>query len=282
MRYLIISLSLFLSACAAELASEPVESTSPYSSTPPEITEYMAQPAILVFSATKEWRHNEGIAGADRYFAELATERGYGLYTTENGAVFTPDILDRFEVIVFNNVTGDVLSPEQREAFQAWLGKGGGWIGVHGSGDASHTSWPWYDKKLIGPEFIGHPAAPQFQDATLVSLMPEHPIMDGIPNEWQQNDEWYSFDGVPQSYGLTPLVGLDESSYSPRNDVYGDVSDLRMGPKPVDHPIIWVGEYEEARFFYSAVGHMHTAYDNEIYAKLLENAFDWVHQASKD
>lgn len=265
--------ALWLSACSV-VAESPAATI--YDQTPPDITEWMAQPAILVFSKTRGWRHNEGIAGADRFFADLSLARGYGLFTTVNGAVFNADDLSRFDVIIFNNVTGDTLNPDQRAAFEAWLGDGGAWIGLHAAGDNSHTAWPWYDRTLIGPEFTSHPMAPQFQEATLVTLQADHPVMDGIPATFSLTDEWYSFDGLPQDYGLTPLMGLDESTYSPLNTVYGEISDLRMGPEPEDHPIIWAGEVDGARIVYSGVGHNQTPYDDPTYARLLTNAFDWV------
>ncbi len=273
-KFLIPITAVFLTACTSSQAiPDPV---SPYDQTAPEITEWLQQPAILVFSKTKEWRHNEGIAGADRFFADLATEKGYGFFTTENGAIFNPIDLASFKVIVFNNMTGDTLSPPQRDAFRSWLENGGAWIGLHGSGDSSHTAWPWYDKTLIGPEFIGHPADPQFQEAKLVNLQSDHPIMANMPSEWMQVDEWYSFDGVPQDYNLTPIVGLDETTYSPKNDVYGDVSDLRMGDTPIQHPVVWVGEIGEGKAAYSAIGHSHTSYDYPEYIRLLTNTFNWI------
>lgn len=268
-----------LSACTENATSNASNTiTTQYDQTAPEITEHMQDPAILVFSKTRGWRHNEGIAGADHFFSELSQDKGFGLFTTENGAVFNPKDLSRFKVIVFNNMTGDTLSESQRDAFKSWLNAGGAWIGLHGSGDSSHTSWPWYDQKLIGPEFIGHPAAPQFQDARLVTLNTDHPIMAGIPKEWNITDEWYSFDSVPQDFGLTPLMGLDESSYSPKNTVYGDVSDLRMGPNPEDHPVLWASTIGSGRIVYSALGHSHETYDNKIYRDILTNAFDWVQE----
>lgn len=277
MRKSLIIAAALLAACTnADTVTEAPTSETIYDEVAPEITKWMAQPAILVFSKTRQWRHNEGIAGGDRFFADLSAELGYGLYTTENGAVFNSEDLARFKVIVFNNMTGDTLSPSQRGAFKAWLENGGAWIGLHSAGDSSHKSWPWYDKALIGPEFIGHPAGPQFQDARLVNLKPDHPIMNGIPSEWVQNDEWYSFDGVPQDYNLTPLVGLDETTYSPKNDVYGDVSDLRMGETPIQHPVVWVGTFGDGKTVYSAIGHSHTSYDYPIYTQLLKNAFAWV------
>lgn len=273
------AISTFLSAFALGLtacAHGAKSSQSHYDTVPPAITEWMKTPSVLVFSKTNGWRHNEGIAGANRFFADLTSARDYGLFTTENGAVFNAGDLARFEIVVFNNVTGDVLSPDQKAAFEDWLESGGAWIGLHGSGDSSHTSWPWYDKHVIGPEFIGHPADPQFQKATLISLNAEHPILRGLPERWEKIDEWYSFDGLPQDYGLIPLIGLDENTYKPRNDVYGDVSDLRMGSEPDDHPVVWAGTIGEGRIFYSAIGHNHESYDHPVNRLLLSNAFDWI------
>ncbi len=281
MRKSLIIAAALLAACSnADTVTEttPTPETVVYDEVAPEITEWMVQPAILVFSKTKGWRHNEGIAGADRFFVELSVDKNYGIFTTANGAVFNAKELARFKVIVFNNMTGDTLSPTQKDAFKTWLENGGAWIGLHSAGDSSHKTWPWYDTNIIGPEFIGHPADPQFQDAKLVTLAPDHPIMNGIPSEWVQNDEWYSYDGVPQDFGLTPLVGLDETSYSPKNEVYGDVSDLRMGPTPIEHPVVWVGEIGKGRVAYSAIGHNHTSYDYPIYRQLLTNTFNWVIQ----
>lgn len=247
-----------------------------YDAVPPIISPYMAAPAILVFSKTGEWRHNEGIAGADHFFAEFADQRGWGLFTTANGAVFQPEILKRFKLIVFNNMTGDVLSPEQRAAFEQWMADGGAWIGLHGSGDNSHSAWSWYDKQLIGPEFVGHPAEPQLQKARIVNLAADHPVLSGLPASWKVSDEWYSFDANAAAMGMTPLLGLDESSYDPVNRLYGPREDLRMGPQPEDHPVAWSKCHGKARTVYSAIGHMHTAYDHPDYRRFLENAVKWV------
>lgn len=248
----------------------------PHDTHPPDITRWMARPAVLVFSKTVDWRHNEGIAGADRFFAELTTERGWGYYTTANSEVFRPEILDRFALVIFNNVTGDTLSAKQRAAFEAWFERGGAWIGLHGSGDDSHGAWPWYARELVGPTFVGHPADPQLQEARLVALASDHPLLKGLPPEWRTTDEWYSFDAPAARFGMTPILGMDESSYKPVNPQYGPREDLRMGPSPADHAIVWTRCHGRGRSVYSALGHSHRAYDSPTYGKLLRNAVDWV------
>ncbi len=243
----------------------------------PHIAESMPRPAILAFSKTSGWRHKEGIAGADRFFSSLAEAKSYGFYATENAAIFNAEDLARFDVVIFNNVTGDVLNTQQETAFETWLAKGGGWIGLHGAGDGSQASWTWYQQDLVGPKFIGHTMGPQFQEARVVGLAKDHPVMAGLPSEWTMQDEWYSFASVPQVFDMTPIVGLDEASYSPMNTVVKDwPEDLRMGAALEDHPIVWTHCADEARTVYTAIGHTQYVYDDATYQKLLTNALEWA------
>ncbi len=260
-----------LAACSGAVAPEP---STP--ETPPEITKWMGSPAILVFSETAGWRHNEGIAGADLFFVDLADAKGYGIFTTVNSAVFNTDQLARFDLVVFNNVTGNALTGDQKAAFETWLGQGGAWIGLHGAGDNSHGAWPWYMQSLIGPTFIGHTSDPHIQDARVVNLDADHPVMSGLPDSFIIDDEWYSFDSSASAHGMHVLAGLDESSYITENQSFGDVTDMRMGPEPTDHPVIWVTCVGEGKGFYSALGHRQHTYRNATYRQLLESAFDWV------
>jgi type 1 glutamine amidotransferase len=103
--------------------------------------------------------------------------------------------------------------------------------------------------------------------------------MAGSKDEFSHTDEWYSFDG-PVTGQVTVLAGLDESSYSPVNNVYGEVSDLRMGPEASDHPIIWAKCPGQGRMVYSALGHNIASFDNHAHQKLLRNAMAWVRKES--
>ncbi len=271
---------LAATACHAELgqadAQNDPEDASNYDTVRPEITQWMKQPAILVFSKTKGWRHNEGIAGADKFFVELSRERAFGIFTTVNAAVFNPDQLARFDLIVFNNTTGDALSPAQEQAFQDWLEAGGAWIGLHGSGDHTHTDWTWYADRVIGPTFTGHPQTPHFHVVRVETLDKDHVIMADAPDVWRHDDEWYFFDSHPKAYGLRPLAGIHESDFQPEGADIKNLADWAMGAAPADHPIIWVGCPGAGRAFYSAIGHSDLSYDVEVYRQILSNAFDWV------
>jgi len=279
-------LSFFLSvvlicACAPTAQTDPIpETQAAEASDPmaplilPRSLDYMPEGAALIFSATADWRHDSGIAGASAFWAREADENGSGLYTTEDARVFTPEFLEKFDVIVMNSATGDVLSKDQQLAIETFVENGGGLIAQHAMGDSSLAEvWPWWETQL-GTKFISHPADPQFQKADVVSLAPSHPVMAGLGAKFSHSDEWYTFTG-PVGGDVVVLAGLDESTYSPVNKVYG-VEDLRMGPNPSDHPIVWAKCPGKGKIVYSALGHKADAYDSKPHTTLLRNAMKWV------
>jgi len=278
----ILGLSIAVLAGCSPAAESPAlqETTTASDFTWPRSYEYMPDSATLIFSATGNWRHDSGIAGASAFWARESDENGSGLFTTENAGVFTAENLSKFDVIIMNSVSGEVLNADQQSAIENFVELGGGLIAQHAMGDSSLArTWPWWEQQL-GTEFISHPADPQFQTADVVTLAPNHPVMDGIGASFSHTDEWYTFTG-PVSGDVIVLSGLDESTYSPVNKVYG-VEDLRMGPNPADHPIIWAKCPGKGKMVYSALGHKTDAYDNEAHKTLLRNAMRWVRSDGAD
>ena len=241
-----------------------------YETTPPKLPAQIGRPAILVFSKTNGFRHAEAIPAANAMFAQMAKDNGWGYFQTENGATFSPAILSRFDAVVFNNVSGDVFTPEQRAALKAFIENGGGFVGVHGAGGDMRYDWSWYVEHLIGAQFKGHPMDPQFQKATVRIADASHPATQGLPASWQRTDEWYSFDRSPRAAGYHVLATLDESTYKPRGP-FGQ--DLAMGK---DHPIAWWHCAGKGRALYSALGHTASAYAEPEYRAMLQGAVRWA------
>ncbi len=241
-----------------------------FETVPPVLPEKLARPAVLVFSKTNGFRHDEAIPAANSLLARMAEARGWSFYQTENGAVFNPEQLNRFDAVVFNNVSGNVFLPEQRAALQAFVKSGGGFVGIHGSGGDPSYKWPWYVETLIGAQFIGHPMGPQFQQATLRVEDRTHPATQDLPDTWVRTDEWYSFEQSARKDGVQVLATLDESTYSP---VGMGGQDLKMG---ADHPVIWSHCVGRGRVFYSALGHLAEAYAEPLYQEVLEGAIAWA------
>ena len=241
---------------------------------PPLVPADLASPSVLVFSKTNGFRHRDGIAGGLALLQRIGQDRGWGVFATENGAVFQPQILDRFSVVVFLNATGDMLNASQEGAFRHWLEAGGGWLGIHAAGDSSHQDWGWYMKNLIGPLFTAHIMGPQFQRATVILENQQHPVLAGLPDIWHHDEEWYSWEQSPRALGFSVLATVDEDSYTPVQKLFSREVDLRMG----DHPVIWSNQVGEGRTVYSALGHQAEGFDNPQHQLLLENAIKWLMQ----
>lgn len=241
-----------------------------YEKTPPQLPANLPHPAILVFSKTNGFRHEEAIPAANKLFSQMAAANGWGYFQTENGATFNPEILKRFDAVVFNNVSGDVFTPDQRAALKSFVENGGGFVGIHGSGGDNSYAWDWYAKDLIGAQFIGHPMNPQFQKATVRIENANHPATRNAPTAWERVDEWYSFEKPARQPGFTVLATLDETTY-PNKSLMG--KDLTMGK---DHPIAWWHCQGKGRTLYSAMGHQASAYAEPAYRDFLTGATKWA------
>lgn len=229
----------------------------------------LPRPAVLLFSKTNGYVHREAIPAARETFGQIAAQRGWSLYSTDSGAIHNPDDLAKFDAVIWNNVSGDVLTTDQRAALQKYLENGGGFVGIHGAGGDREYAWPWYPQTLLKAQFIGHPMNPQFQRATLHIEHKDDPIVQGLGPTWSFEDEWYSFEKSPRADDVQVLATVDESSYKP--EIFG--FSLRMG---ADHPVIWKHCVQRGRVFYSALGHTAEAYADKQYRSVLEHATAWA------
>ena len=272
LRNAVLGLLLFattLAGCNVYRAMNPSTHTD---STPPRLPDALPAPAILVYTKTNGFRHGEAIRAGVAWLEALAERRGWSVFHTENGAVFNDEDLARFQVAFWHNASGDSLDDAQKLAFRSWLEAGGGYVGTHAAGDASH-SWPFYVQQIIGADFIGHPMGPQFQDAAVAVEDRSHPASRELPESFTHNDEWYSFAESPRGVeGVHVLATIDESSYIPRQKLLWMEQDLAMG----DHPVVWWRCVGRGRALYSAIGHQASSYETPEVAALLEGALRWA------
>jgi len=240
-----------------------------YETVPPRLPTQLNQPAILVFSKTNGFREDDAVRAANEALAAIAKNQGWSAFFTENGAVFNRTDLSRFQAAVWNNTSGDVLTPDQKQAFRSYIENGGGFVGIHGAGGDPRYEWRWYVETLIGAQFKGHPLRPQFQRAVIHIEDSNDVTMRGLPAEWSRIDEWYSFEKSPRSGGAKVLATVDERTYRPKMFW----KDIRMG---TDHPVIWKHCVGRGRVFYSALGHSASTYSEPLHLKMLEGGMAWA------
>lgn len=229
---------------------------------PPELPD-LGRPAVLVVSKTNSFRH-DSIAVAVPAIARLAKARGWSSFATENAAVFNPEQLAHFDLVVLASATGDIFTPYQRAALEAWIAEGNGIVGLHAAGDSSLPGWLM---KIFGSgRFVGHPGgADQFQAGELVIADRSHPATRHLPERWLWTEEFYSWD-MPPAADAQILARLDESGMKLEPK-------LRMG---ADHAMIWWRCEGRARVFYSALGHRDEAWADPVNLKLIDGAMAWA------
>ena len=73
---------------------------------------------VLLYSKANGWVHTDAIAAAKEVFPRLAQQQGWKLTVSDDSALFNPAQLSYFDVVIWNNVTGQTLDDTQRKAFK--------------------------------------------------------------------------------------------------------------------------------------------------------------------
>jgi type 1 glutamine amidotransferase len=245
------------------LRSEGILRLPTYDTVAPTIPD-MQHPAILVLHKTNGYIHKEGLPAAQAMLAELATANDWHIYQTDNAATHNARDLARFDVVIWNNTSGDILTAEQRADFKAWLTSGGQWLGLHAAGGDPSYDWNWYVDTLLGAQFFGHTMSPQFQDADVLVSNPDEALTAHLPSPWRvESEEWYAFDRNPRDTGATILLAMDESSYDTQEMIIPDAS------MPGEHPIAWTRDIGQGSAIYSAIGHTPQTYSLAKYREFI-------------
>ncbi len=233
----------------------------------PELDIPKAEHRILVFNKVVGFDHGPVVGVATEAIRDIGNELGWGVVVTSSAAVFTPEVLSQFDLVIWNNNYGDALTLSQREAYRDYIIGGGGYLGIHAAGNHWFDIWPWYQETLLGgARSIGHPVGEhQFQEAYVAI----EPTVGEIGKQqmpgWTMQEEWYSFESSPRTNGVTVIANLDESTYEPLRWAMGE-----------HHPIIWSNCVGDGRALYTAIGHLPEVYANLDYSALFKNAIVWV------
>ncbi|WP_306326788.1 ThuA domain-containing protein [Streptomyces venezuelae] len=250
---------------------------------------------VLIYTRTAGYRHDSIPDGAAA-LTELARDLGRAAEVTEDPGVFTPGRLARCAAVVLLSTTGNVLTPEGRVAFEAYLRGGGALLAVHAAANAE-PDWPFYGE-LLGTRFDGHP---EIQPGVVLVDGPDHPATAPLPARWAWTDEWYNFTTDPRgtdgrgtgSRGIDP-GGTDRCGSGSRGTDPGgtasagasesgvrvlaraDESTYRGGTHGDDHPLVWCREIDRGRMFFTALGHAPETYRDPVFRAHLSGALTWL------
>ena len=244
-----------------------------YETEAPEIAFPANKPALLLFSKTTGFRHSASIDASKPVIADLAEKNGWFVYETEEGGVFNAAQLAKFKTVIFNNSTGEVINDVQKRALEQYVVNGGSLLGIHGAGDDSHH-WDWYEQNLLGGKFSHHPINPQFQLADLLLDPHQDSLFKSLPPKWSHSDEWYVFFENPRKKGFHIVYTINGDAINPSGNIlFVKSKNFGMGK---DHPVAWYKKTGKGKTFYTSIGHSETAWQNQNFIKLLENALRWT------
>jgi type 1 glutamine amidotransferase len=211
--------------------------------------------SVLVFSKTTGWRHDSIEAGVSAV-VDHASRYGMRVQHSEDALLFSDESLNRFDVVVFLNTTGELFNDTQRAAFERFIRSGGGFAGIHSATDTEYE-WEWYGR-LVGTYFDNHP---EIQEARIKIDDHEHPSTRHLGSEWIRTDEWYNFRAAPE--GVTVLMRLDPSTFD--GATMGD-----------HHPISWYHEFDGGRAWYTAGGHTIESYSEPDFMLHVMEGIRWA------
>lgn len=211
---------------------------------------------ILVFTKTEGFRH-DCIPVAKKCLKNICGTNEWKFVSSEDAGIFNKEQLQKFDVVVFLNTTGDILNEAQQSAFEKYIRNHGAFLGIHAAADTEHD-WFWYGN-LVGTYFKSHP---EIQKAEIVVKDSSHVCCNHFPKDWQPIDEWYNFKSQPHS-NCQIVLELNEASYT-------------GGEMNGNHPITWWQNYDGGRAFYTGLGHTKEIYKDPIFIQHLDSALKWL------
>ncbi len=237
------------------------------------------------YTGKEDQAHISFMKEANLWFPAMAKEHGFTYETTNDWKKLTPEYLASCQVLVFLDTRPE--APEQRQAFQDYMEKGGAWMGFHFAAFAMNDSgvkqnWSWYHDTFLGSgEYVSNTWRPT--SAVLKVEAADHPALKGMPATFKSApNEWYRWrNNLRENPDITVLLSIDPSSFP-----------LGTGPKPHeiwhsgDYPVVWTNK--KFHMVYFNMGHNDIDYEgktnkelsftfkNETESQLILNSLLWL------
>jgi len=250
---------------------------------------------LSIYTAKNDLAHISFWNESNYWFPAMA-ERYNFLYETTTWDSLNPDTLSNYQVIIFLDTRPD-QDPIHRSAFQAYMEKGGAWMGFHFAGFALQNSqypqnWPWYHNHFLGAgQYNGNTWRPT--SAVLRVERPDHPATKNTPRVFKSApNEWYKWQyDLRGNSDIEILLSIDPASFP-----------LGTGPKPHEiwysgyYPVVWTNK--NYRMIYMNMGHNDMDYEhkynnntvitlsytfaNEIQNKLVLDSLLWLGNSEQE
>lgn len=207
---------------------------------------------IAFYTAKNDLAHISFVHEANRWFPEMGKQYHFRYDSTNDWTKLNTDTLAQYQVVLFLDTRPE--APEQRQAFETYMKKGGGFIGFHFSAFALTPSqypqnWDWYHNEFLGSgQYASNTWRPT--PAILRRETGKHPAVKNLPDTFRSAaNEWYRWEkDLRNNPDITILYAIDPASFP-----------LGTGPKPHEiwhsgyYPVVWTNK--KYRMLYMNMGH---------------------------
>lgn len=193
----------------------------------------------------------------DRWFGEedqkIISETGAAVSYTNNPDEILPEMAS-LDILYLSNNQPLPDSGLRGKIFE-FVESGNGLLLVHPAIWYNWEDWPEYNRELVGGGSRSHPPYGEFE---VTVTDPEHPLMEGVPQQFTISDELYRFEKDKEGADIHVLaVGIEEETGQ-------------------EYPVAWTVEYGEGRIVCITLGHDGAAHEHEAYIKMIQNSIDWL------
>ncbi len=201
--------------------------------------------------------HSEEVLG--RIGAESAA---FDVTVSHDASTLTAATLAGYDAVVFYT-TGELpMRDDQKAALLAYVGGGGGFVGVHSATDTFYE-WPGY-LALIGGYFDGHPWR---QEIAVRVEDQAHPSTSHLGASFRIDDEIYQFRQWSRD-AVDVLLSLDVTSV--------DLAASGIKRTDQDFALAWTRREGAGRVFYTALGHRPEVWDDPRFQRHLLEGIRWA------
>lgn len=193
----------------------------------------------------------------DRWFGEedqkIISETGAAVSYMDNPDEILPE-LSGLDILYLSN-NQPLPDSDLREEIFEFVESGNGLLLVHPAIWYNWEDWPEYNRELVGGGSRSHPPYGEFE---VTVTDPEHPVMEGVPQQFTLSDELYRFEKDEEGADIHVLAtGIEEETGQ-------------------EYPVAWTVEYGEGRIVCITLGHDGASHEHEAYIKMLQNSIEWL------
>lgn len=224
-----------------------------------------AEPAVLVYQRNGKGYVHDNLDASAAAIRELGERHGFKVDATKDPVVFADATLAKYQALIFANSNNEAFdTDDQRAAFQRFLARGGGFVGLHSS-TGSEREWTEF-QRVQGAKFLRHPPLQLF---TIDVRDRTHPATAHLGATWAWTDECYFFSNLNPA--VTVLLSANVATLKdPRRESAPGATINGL------FPLAWCHEIGGARVFYTALGHKIEYYSDPVFRRHLLGGIQWV------